>query len=169
MKIQYYVVMIILLITGCKSGNDMEGKEISFMPDIYPYVDTIYANHNNQQQFYKLGLSNNKKIIFYTDGDCGVCFHKIVQWQNFINNYREQINGVDYAIVIQTEILSRLEYNLERIDNSIPIYIDTTKCFSIYNNIPAINPKILVLDEQNAVKYYAEDKFNEKRVLRRLK
>ncbi|MBQ7773289.1 MAG: hypothetical protein IJ383_04410 [Bacteroidales bacterium] len=170
MKTQYYyIVLITILITGCKSGNDMDSKEISFMPDIFPYVDTIYAKHNNQQQFYKLGLSNNKKIIFYTNGDCGTCFHQIVQWQEFINNYSEQIYGVDYVIVIQTEVLPRLEYNLERIDNSIPIYIDTMQCFSVYNNMPTINPQILVLDEQNVVIYYAENEFDQKKILKILK
>lgn len=168
MKPYLVLAIMMMILVGCEFGMNSEDKEISFMPDIYPYVDTIYSNHNNQTPFYDFGQNKNKKILFYTNGDCGACFHQIKQWQEFININKGQIEGISYALVIQTDNLSRLEYNLEKINNSIPIYIDTDNSFSIYNSIQAMQPQTFVLDEHNNIKYHTA-KLNFKSILRSLK
>lgn len=125
------------------------------MPEIFPYSDTIYANHLNTKPFFTLGETKQCKFIFYTNGDCSVCFAKIIEWQNFINANLDLFSkkNIKYALVIYSEQLDILEYNLEKVPNIFPIYIDTAQYFSTYNNLPLTQPSITLLDSNNVVMY----------------
>lgn len=145
------VVLLILVMTvSCISNNTRNSQVFSFIPDVFPYTDTIYAKHLNDMPFYTFGQQNLPKIIFFIGNDCSACFAQITKWQNYIEKNRALFHGIAKAIVIQTEQLEMLEYNLEKINNSLPIYIDTSKCFSTYNNLGEINvPNIITMDKEN--------------------
>lgn len=142
-------------IISCKSDNTQDYIEYSFIPEIYPYTDTTYANHLNTIPFFLLGQEKHNKLIFYINGDCSVCFARIIEWQKFVSDNIDLLNKkqIKTALVIFSEQLDILEYNLEKIPNSLPIYIDTAQYFSTFNNIPLSQTTITLLDSNNIVKY----------------
>lgn len=152
-KLQF--IILFLAFISCSAMD--EGPEISFFPEIFPYVDTIYANHNNIVPFYALGQIKSNKLLFYTYGDCSFCLAKIVEWQNFVKSNKELFTDVQCALIIYTEKLEILEYNLERVDNSLPIYIDSLGKFPIYNSFPVKESQMLLLDKSNTIQYSSID------------
>lgn len=155
MKKIIVIICISILIFSCNSSNKENYTVFSFIPEIFPYTDSIYANHLNAKPFFTLGEEKQSKLIFYINGDCSVCFARIVEWQNFINANSDLFNKKDirYALVIYSEQLDILGYNLEKIPNTLPIYIDTAQYFSTYNNLPLTQPSITLLDSNNVVLY----------------
>ncbi len=154
MKIACYIFLLFSIIS-CKSDNSQEYFEYSFIPEIYPYTDTTYAGHLNTTPFFSLGQDKHEKLIFYINGDCSACFARIIEWQKFISDNRDLFNTnlIKTALVIHSEQLDILEYNLEKIPNTLPIYIDTAQYFSTFNNIPLSQATITFLDSNNVVKY----------------
>lgn len=152
-RINIAVALIVYVIVSCNSNITVEYQEFSFMPEIYPYTDTVYAEHHNEMPFYNLGQIDKPKLIFYTYGDCSSCFSKIINWQKFVKDNFRLLENVEYAIVIYTERVEILEYNLEKIDNSIPLYIDTLQAFSNYNNTVVEESLIILLSNENRIMY----------------
>ena len=58
----YFCSIMIIILYNCSSNTYINQTEIAFTPDVFPYVDTIYAEHCNQLPFYKLGQQPNKKL-----------------------------------------------------------------------------------------------------------
>lgn len=155
MKKLIFSLSLVFSLLSCNSTNTTNFTEFSFIPEIYPYTDTTYATHLNTTPFFSFGQEKFNKIIFYINGDCSACFAHIIEWQKFINKDMNLINKrkIKTALVIHSEELEMLEYNLEKIPNSLPIYIDTAQYFSIYNNVPLTQPSITLLDSNNMVVY----------------
>lgn len=158
-----------LMIISCISNNIRDYHELSFIPEIYPYTDTVYSNHFNETSFYKFGEQHKYKLLFYVSGDCSVCFAQIPKWQKYVSDNNEILNKVAKAIVIQTEQLQMLEYNLERINSSLPIYIDTANILFTYNNIPDRKSVFsILLNEDNEVIEYDVEKLKKNRLAKLL-
>ena len=158
-----------LMIISCVSNNIKDYQEFSFIPEIYPYADTIYSDHFNETPFYKFGEQHKYKLLFYVSGDCSVCFAQIPKWQKYVSDNTELLNKVAKAIVIQTEQLQMLEYNLERINNSLPIYIDTANILFTYNNIADRKSVFsILLNEDNEVIEYDVEKLKKNRLAKLL-
>ncbi len=140
---------------SCKTNDNQNLTEYSFMPEIYPYTDTIYAEHLNTVPFFSLGEEKNGKIIFYLNGDCSACFVQITDFQKFVESHKDLLNKKEIrtAVVIHSEQLDMLEYNLENIPGTLPIYIDTAQYFSTYNSVPLLQTSMALLDSNNAVIY----------------
>ena len=141
------------MLSNCHQQSSTNFIQYSFIPEIYPYTDTIYARHLNTTPFFELGEYKTGKLIFYLNGDCSACFAQILEWQKFILEHKDLLDKkkIKTAIVIHSEQLDLLEYNLENIPNSIPIYIDTAQYFSTYNNVPPKQKSITFLDSNNVV------------------
>lgn len=161
---KFFILAAISFFASCSNKPDSLPLVYSFTPNIYPYSDTVYANHLNLIPFFSLGQQKTNKIIFYLNGDCSACFAKIINWQKFVTGNIETFNAKNIitAVVIHTENLEMLEYNLEKIDNSLPIYIDTLQSFSLYNSIPTYEPSIVLLDSNNIVLYSTLNHSNSK-------
>ena len=148
-----WILVIIVVLFSCNSHKDYSFQEFSFMPQIYPYVDTIYASHHNNIPFYTLGQSDMYKLIFYVYGDCSSCVAKIADYQNYVKYNNHVLKNVQCIVIMYTENIEVLEYNLEKINNTIPIYIDTLKIFSSFNSAPFDESHILLLDNRNKIIY----------------
>ncbi len=148
-----YIFIIVTALISCNSHNDYSFQEFSFMPQIYPYVDTIYAKHHNNLPFYTLGQREMYKLIFYVYGDCSSCIAKIVDYQDYVKCNNNLLNNVQSVVILYTENIEVLEYNLEKINNTLPLYIDTLKIFSSYNNASFDESHILLLDSRNKIIY----------------
>lgn len=168
---KYFTLQLVLVVSllSCGVNGGTDKIEVSFIPDIYPYIDTIYANHHNNVPFFTFGQKKSDKLIFYTYGDCSSCFAKIIEWQNFVKANRDILSGVECALVLYSENVEILEFNLEKIDNSLPVYIDTSKTFSTYNNLPVVDSYMMLLDENNISVYSsANSNYSEKYHLKKL-
>ena len=143
-------------------------QEYTFIPYVYPYFDTMSYKHLNTLSFFSFGQQKFPKLVFYIDGDCSACFAKIIEWQKFVvmhSGLMEKRN-IQTAIVLNTEQLDMLEYNLESIESILPIYIDTAQYFSTYNGIPYLRPSVALLDSNNRLVYSTlfskkQDKYKE--------
>ena len=173
---KYFTLQLVLVVSllSCGVNDGTEKIEVSFHPDIYPYVDTLYANHNNKVPFFTFGQKKSDKLIFYTYGDCSSCFAKIIEWQNFVKANRDILSGVECALVLYSENVEILEFNLEKIDNSLTVYIDTSKIFSTYNNLPVVDSYMMLLDENNIPVYSSAnsnktEKYHLKKIYKTLK
>lgn len=155
MKKTVLYLFLIFGIISCKPDSTQDYFEYSFIPEIYPYTDTTYAEHLNTILFFSFGQEKHDKLIFYINGDCSACFARIIEWQKFVSGNIDLLNGkqIKTALVIQSEQLDILEYNLEKIPNTLPIYVDTAQYFSTFNNIPLSQATITLLDSNNIVKY----------------
>jgi homoserine O-acetyltransferase len=123
------------------------------MPQIYPYVDTIYASHHNNIPFYTLGHTDVYKLIFYVYGDCSSCVAKISDFQDYVDRNSLLLKDVLCAVILYTENIEVLGYNLEKISNTLPLYIDTLKIFSSYNSAPFNESHIMLLNDSNKIIY----------------
>ena len=81
---------------------------------------------------------------------------------------------MECALIVYSENVEILEFNLEKIDNSLPVYIDTSKTFSIYNNLPVVDSYMMLLDENNIPVYSSAnsnktEKYHLKKIYKTLK
>lgn len=157
---KFYALPIILFLLACKPVSNDVPVEYSFISEIYPYTDTIYATHVNIIPFFTFGQKNNDKIVFYLDGDCSACYARIIEWQKFIVDNGDLLSekNIQTALIIHTEKLDMLEYNLESIPNLLPIYVDTAQYFATYNSIPLLKSSVTLLDSNNIVLYSSLNK-----------
>jgi len=149
--INVVILLMALMIISCISNNIRNYHEFSFIPEIYPYTDTVYSNHFNETSFYKFGQQDKPKLLLCTNGDCSVCFAQISEWYKYLKDSKKLFEDVAIAIVIQTDNIHMLEYNLEKIDNFLPIYIDTTEALQIYNMIDYNSSTSLLLSQENYI------------------
>ena len=149
--INVVILLMALMIISCISNNIRDYHEFSFIPEIYPYTDTIYSDHFNETSLYKFGLQNKPKLLLCANGDCSVCFAQISKWHRYLKERENLFKDVAIAIVIQTDNTQMLEYNLEKIDNFLPIYIDTTKALQNYNMIDYYSSTSLLLSQENYI------------------
>lgn len=156
-------MLCFFLLASCSFNKD-ESIELSFMPDIYPYTDTVYASHYNNLPFYEFGQQKSSKLIFYVSGDCSSCFSRIVKWQKYLKTNELFFSDVAKAIVIETEQLPKLEYNLEKIENTIPIYIDTLNSFRTFNNLCVINSSSIFISHDNKILAYNVEEMSFKKI-----
>lgn len=148
-----YILIIVAAFVSCNSHKDYSFQEFSFMPQIYPYVDTIYANHNNNIPFYTLGQTDVYKLILYVYGDCSSCVAKISGFQDYVDRNGFLLKDVLCSVILYTENIEVLGYNLEKISNTLPLYIDTLKIFSSYNSAPFDESHIMLLNDSNNIIY----------------
>lgn len=145
-----WIIMIIVVLFSCNPHENYQ--EFSFMPQIYPYIDTIYAKHNNNTPFFNLGQSNMYKLVFYVYGDCSSCIAKIVDYQEFVEK-NGLLKEAHCVVILYTENIDVLGYNLEKISNALPLYIDTMKIFSSYNGVPFDESNLLLMNDKNEIIY----------------
>lgn len=168
LRINIFVMSMVFTLFSCNFNNARNCQEFAFMPDVYPYTDTVYANHHNEIPFYKLGQQQQLKLIFYVGGDCSACFAQIAKWQQYVEKNKDLLDDVAKAIVIQTEQIEMLEYNLEKIKNTLPIYIDTARILQTYNNIDNGNTISFLLNQSNFIIGYNIEQLKHKQFVKLL-
>ena len=151
------IVVSLLLFSSCDRHVNDGNIEVSFFPEIYPYVDTVYSKHNNTIDFLEFGGKENAKLLMYVYGDCSACFAKIIEFYDFVEDNRGVLDGVSCAIVAYSENVEILGYNLENLDNTLPIYVDTLQKFSTYNSLPLMESYMILVDKENKGLYYTQE------------
>lgn len=162
------IIVLLLLFSSCDRNVNDANIEVSFFPEIYPYVDTVYSKHNNTVDFLEFGWHENEKLLMYVYGDCSACFAKIIDFCDFVEDNRALLDRVLCAIVVYSENVEILGYNLEKIDNTLPIYVDTLKKFSTYNSLPLIESYMILVDKENKGLYYTQELSNNTKYHRRM-
>ncbi len=154
----------LLTVSGCSIQPDTPAwEECVFMPDIKLWEGTPH-NSSYPHSFYKFGEENKMKFLVLIQGDCSFCLSKIKTWEEYFHTYRKEYENVAYAVVIYTDDVVLLKYNLEKMNTSLPAYIDTMNSFEQSNNIVVDPHFFALLDHNNKVLYSTLD--NEEKMKR---
>lgn len=157
MKYVFLIACFVALLFGCgrQTSSDLEyanWEECVFVPMIYPY-----AGNNTPDtaalSFWKWGEKKQMKLIALIYGDCGSCFAQLEQWQTYLDYYKKEYEQIPFAAVVYTDNLLILEYNLEKLNSPLPIYIDTMRYFIQSNNLTETDQCYALLDSTNRVLY----------------
>ncbi len=142
MRIIYIVVMLSQLFTGCA------GKRRGAMRLNIPLDSMInYSNH-----LTSLLSAGDKTLLFIYDGNCGYCVNKLRECNSLYLANRKDYNQHNCLAILNTRDKYVLEYHLEKLDLTIPVFIDTGSFFLTSNNIKD-NNVCFVLDLHNTVVY----------------
>lgn len=158
----YNIIIVLLalnLFCGCCRQQKLPvWEECVFMPQIYLWEGSVENNEEYPRSFYNFGKEDKQKFIVLVQGDCSYCLGKIKTWEEYFNIYKEEYKNVAAAVVVYTDDLIILEYNLEKINPSLPIYLDTMRSFEQSNNIKPTARFFVLLDTENKVLYSSVDK-----------
>lgn len=110
-------------------------------------LDSMINYSNN---LTSLILNHDKLLLFTYDGNCGYCVNKLRLCDSLYRVNRKEYNNINCLAILSTKDKYILEYHLEMLNITIPIFIDTSSLFLSSNNITN-NNTCFVLDSSNNV------------------
>lgn len=159
---------------ACRTGNHSPAGETIVFP---PQLAALHSADSTQQNkiFIKapeLTCNKQLKLVIVTDGNCGACFMELVQWQEYLQQYRKEYESVYPAVIMRAENVFLAQYYLEQISISLPVYLDTEDLFTQSNYIERdmsytflLNPHNLIIHSGSPLK----EKKNHRQMIRQIK
>lgn len=81
-------------------------------------------------------ISNHDNMLLFTfDGDCGYCVNKLKEYDSIYQSNMKDYGNIKCLAILNTKNKHILEYHLEKVNISIPVFIDTSSVFLSQNNI----------------------------------
>lgn len=92
------------------------------------------------------------KIATYIDGNCEVCINHLKDWASFIDNNKDDLDGVDLLFFVHAYDYSSFEYLVKDLFFAYPVIYDANEEYSRRNRLLDTDYQTFLLDENNEIR-----------------
>ena len=138
-----FVSTLFILFVACSSrkNNTQTNTNSEAIPIVFPEELFGIGCHFTEEVKAK-----NRKLIYYFDGDCALCFGRLRALEALSKN---EFNNIPLIFVASTHNLSVFSLNLEKSKIESCVLVDTSDVFYKPNEDHFYINQIGLLDEQN--------------------
>lgn len=154
---------VIILFLVCVLTNCTDEKKEAVRLEVP--LDRMINYSNN---LTSLILTQEKMLVFTFDGNCGYCVQKLQQCDSLYQAKRIEHGNLNCLAILNTHDKFILEYHLEKLALSIPVFIDTGSFFLSENNITENNIGF-ILDSDGKVIYQGDYLKSQQKFIRIIK
>lgn len=108
------------------------------------------------------GKEPASRIVVYTDGDCGKCIIDLLLWQDFIEEYQEELHYTQILFVAYSWHFPSFEQQLTNAGITLPHIFDNENRYIEMNDLQHSLLHSLLLDSTNSVVLVGSPLNNEK-------
>lgn len=152
-------LFLLCVLTNCADNNRKEAVRLEI---------PLYRMINYSNDLTSLILTQEKRLVFTFDGNCGHCTRKLQQCDSLYQAERAEHGNLNCFAILNTRDKFILEYHLEKLALSIPVFIDTGSFFLSENNITGNNIGF-ILDSDGKVIYRGDYLKSQQKFIRVIK